>query len=404
MTHTLPSRPLPSGVHLQGLSPEAFLEACSLELASKQGTTGIMIERQKRLIREIYGIGEKNLHIYLPVSQGLDSPLCPLDHVLYEVIRTGNLIEISGEAGTGKTRLLLRVIATVLLTTEYEIAFIVTVIDDVLGMLIEFINQLTRTPLSSSELTQLLQRLHFLREVTPSSLTELFNPRSEVWQLCLTRPNLKLLCLDSVGFLRILYANTSATTNVGATLGQYLRRMASIRELAILVTNQVADYIPTATTASSANQRAEMRQFPGQGIPGALPHLPSNTLEDSNTLYIYSFGLPASFENNGSNLWLSDPDASYPLLMEHVEGPIGIYPRVSFIPYRAQRTYYRDVVMSSGKLVTPSLGLNWADNLDTRIMLALGTHRLFHVLWSPHLSAASGILQITSQDMDGQKT
>lgn len=405
MTHSLPTRPLPAEVHLQGLSPEAFLEAHPLDLAAKRGMTGIMIERQQALVREVYGIERKNLHIYHPTTQASDVPLSPLDHVLHEVIRTGNIVEISGEAGTGKTRLLLRVIATILLTTEYEIAFVATVIDDVLGILIDTINQLTRTSLSSSELTQLLQRLHFLREVTPTSLVELFSPKSEVWQLCLTRPNLKLLCIDSVGFLRILYANTRATTNVGATLGQYLKRMATIRQLAILVTNQVADYIPAAMLVSSANQRAATGQFPGQGIPGALPHLPSNTLDDADTLYIYSFNLPTSFDDGCTNLWLSDPDITYPLLLEHIEGPIGVYPQVSFIPYRAQRTYFRDVVMSNGKLVTPSLGLSWADALDTRIMLAVGPRRLFHVLWSPHLPASSGVLQMTLQDnMDEQKT
>lgn len=100
-----------------------------------------------------------------------------LDLVLTNIIRERHITEIAGQSGTGKTRLLLYVISVVLLTTEHSIALIITSIEDVLSILVNFITAFA--PLLTDvqvNATTLLKRLYFLRELSPTGLYGSLNP------------------------------------------------------------------------------------------------------------------------------------------------------------------------------------------------------------------------------------
>lgn len=386
---------------LRGFTVMDFLGTNSFDLAIKQNRSVREIEEVKSKICAACDImGDSTLSyptLFVPNFKHLKT-MSALDLVLTSVIREKHITEIAGQSGTGKTRLLLYVISVVLLTTEHSIALIITSIEDVLSILVNFITAFA--PLLTDvqvNATVLLKRLYFLRELSPTGLLRLFEPSGQVWNLCKQCPTLKLICVDSIGFLRILYtkpnSNDSQFNNPGYDIGQALLSIARLKNLAVLLTNHVGDYIATPQLASSAQQHSKKHQFPGQSVPNTLPRLPVNSLS-TDQLHVYA-PVPPSSDDEDSNQILIQGDVSdskSTLISESMMVPSTslLFPQTVLISYNSDRTFSRDVVMSSNKLVTPSLGISWGSHISTRIVLAL-TQRdtILHLLWSEFLPACS---------------
>lgn len=399
---------------LGGLTIANFLNSDSYELAVKQNKSVREIEEIKSKICDACGIVRlfasagsglrPESSLFIPNFKHLKT-MSPFDLVLANVIREQHITEIAGESGTGKTRILLYVISVVLLTTEHYIALIVTSVEDVLSTLVDLLTYLspflTDTQVNT---TMVLKRLYFLRELSPTGLVKLFESSGQVWELCRQCPALKLICVDSIGFLRILYtkpnSSESQLNNPGYEMGQALLNIACLKNLAVLLTNHVGDYIATPQLASSAQQHSRRHQFPGQSIPNALPRLPTNTLP-TDQLYVYTPVVPGVSdygEDRVSNQLLihGDPnDSQSTLISESMVVPFTslLFPETVQISYKSDRTFSRDVVMSSNRLVTPSLGISWGSHVSTRIVLALTQKEtILHLLWSEFLSACSLVI------------
>lgn len=400
---------------LGGLTIIKFLESNSFDLAIRQNKSVNEIEAVKSKICDACGITRDHSLSSTIMPTVMGSPLFipsfkhmkvmpPLDLVLTNVIVTQHITEIAGESGTGKTRIILYIISVILLTTEHSIALIVTSVEDVLNLLVEFLTHLSPLLTNHAQVnaTVLLKRLYFLREPSPSGLLRLFEPTGQVWELCRQCPTLKLICVDSIGYLRILYnrpgsSNNSQSTNPGYDIGQALLSIARLKNIAVILTNHVGDYIPTSQLASSAQQHSKRSQFPGQSIPGLLPRLPVNSLSSDNQLHVYTYAY--ANDSSGSNEDVSQiliqgdvDDSRTGLLSESMVAPSTslLFPQAAYIMYKSDRTFSRDVVMSSNKLVTPSLGISWGSHISTRIVLALTQKEtILHLLWSEFLPACS---------------
>lgn len=395
---------------LGGLTILKFLQTNSFDLAIQQNKSVNDIEATKSKIYAACGI-VKNPDV---VCSSLFNPnfkcmkvMTPLDLVLTNVIATGHITEIVGESGTGKTRVLIYIMSVVLLTTDYSIALIVTSVEDVLNVMVEFLTSLAPFLTHSAQVntTALLKKLYFLREPSPTGLLKLFEPTGQLWELCRQCPTLKLICVDSIGFLRILYNRPNSSDNQqsnspGYTVGQALFSIARLKNLAVVLTNHVGDYLPTSQLASSAQHHSKMCQFPGQSIPGSLPRLPINSLSSNDHLHIYTnirFNYGNDIDEHAGPVLIHGDmnDSRTAILSESMMVPSTSlsYPQAMYIEYNSDRMFYRDVVMSSNKLVTPSLGISWASHVSTRIALALTQKEtILHLLWSEFLPACSLIM------------
>ncbi|EFO61031.1 Hypothetical protein GLP15_3072 [Giardia lamblia P15] len=395
---------------LGGLTIANFLDSDSYELAIKQNKSVREIEEIKSRICDACGIVRSftstgsglqlESSLFIPNFKHLKTML-PLDLVLTSVIQEQHITEIAGESGTGKTRILLYIISIVLLTTDHYIALIVTSVEDVLGILVDLLTSLSPLLIDTQvNVTMVLKRLYFLREPSPTGLLKLFESSGQVWELCRQCPALKLICIDSIGFLRILYtkpnSNESQLNNPGYEIGQALVNIACLKNLAVLLTNHVGDYIASPQLASSAQQHSRRHQFPGQSIPNALPRLPTNVLP-TDQLYVYTPVTPSidECEDRTSTQLLiqgDSNDSQSTLVLESMMVPSTslLFPEAVQTSYKSDRTFSRDVVMSSNRLVTPSLGISWGSHISTRIILALTQKEtILHLLWSEFLPACS---------------
>lgn len=337
-----------------------------------------------------------------------------LDASLNGGIPMGYITEISGEAGAGKTQLLLSLLLAVQLSPPYGT-----------GRNALYIS--TEAPLQTRRLTQMLARNPIFADMSADERPSLDNilstttPDLESQDHILTyqvpvevsRRNIGLLVLDSVAANYRAEFDRKADTvgsakaaaadqgsNMGARsaelvrMGMHLRELARTHNLAVVVSNQVADRFglgrsqqqppPTAyksrgtpsvaASAATAKVRREERRETSLSSPLAsrsknpdqqplLPHVePTSSMADA---------LPLSSLSNESQEEDRPPEKPPPPpLFDEVAG-LPIPPALTFDHQARWFTGWGDDPRPSPihPLKTPSLGLVWATQVACRIAL-----------------------------------
>lgn len=360
--------------------------------------------------------GDNALRHHLSTLESQWSTISTLDPVLDASLNggipTGYITEISGEAGAGKTQLLLSLLLAVQLPPPYGT-----------GRNALYIS--TEAPLQTQRLTQVLAKSPVLASMTPEDRPSLDNilstttPDLESQDHILTyqvpvevtRRNIGIVVLDSVAAnYRAEFDRKAADTvgggsakaaaadqgsNMGARsaelvrLGMHLRELARTHNLAVVVSNQVADRFglgrsqqqqPTAYKSRSTPTPAAKRH---EGPPEAslssplasraknhdqqppLPHVePTSSMADA---------LPRSSLSNGPEEEEQDRPPEKPPpppLFDEIAGP-PIPSALNFDHQARWFTGWGDDPYPSPihPLKTPSLGLVWATQIACRIAL-----------------------------------
>ncbi|KAJ4422862.1 DNA repair protein rhp57 [Gnomoniopsis sp. IMI 355080] len=332
-----------------------------------------------------------------------------LDASLSGGVPTGTITEIAGEAGAGKTQLLLSLLLAVQLPPPHGT-----------GRRALYIS--TEAPLSTRRLTQMLTHNPILSSLPKDQRPMLDNifstttPDLESQEHILTyqvpvqveRSNIGLIILDSVAanyraeFDRADGKNRGQGSNMGARsaelvrLGMLLRDLALKHNLAVVVSNQVADRFglgspvlsrtqpttaPTTKTpyAAAAGGRSKANEYHGQESPLAsrsknpnpppLPPIePSSSMADALPRSSLSIGHEEADEESPPRI--APPPPPPPPPAEEVVGP----PAPPALTFDHQQRWFTgwgdDPQPASGYgMKTPSLGLVWATQISCRIAL-----------------------------------
>lgn len=342
-----------------------------------------------------------------------------LDASLGGGIPTGTITEIAGEAGAGKTQFLLSLLLAVQLPPPHGT-----------GRRALYIS--TEAPLSTRRLTQMLTNHPLLSSLPKDQRPSLDNivstttPDLESQEHILTyqvpvqveRSNIGLIILDSVAanyraeFDRVDGKNRGQGSNMGARsaelvrLGMLLRDLALKHNLAVVVSNQVADRFglgspvlsrtqPTAptsktpyttsTTSAAANaptagqkanqigQESPLAARSKNLNPPPLPPIePSSSMADALPRSSLSLGHEDADEEEeqAPPRTAPPPPPPPPYTVDEVAGP----PAPPALTFDHQQRWFTgwgdDPRPASGYgMKTPSLGLVWATQIACRIAL-----------------------------------
>lgn len=334
-----------------------------------------------------------------------------LDGSLGGGIPTGTITEIAGEAGAGKTQFLLSLLLAVQLPPPHGT-----------GRRALYIS--TEAPLSTRRLTQMLTNHPLLSSLPKDQRPSLDNiistttPDLESQEHILTyqvpvqveRSNIGLIILDSVAanyraeFDRADGKNRGQGSNMGARsaelvrLGMLLRDLALKHNLAVVVSNQVADRFglgspvlsrtqPTAPTSKTPytatagvgqnpkNQTVQESPLAARSKnlnPPPLPPIePSSSMADALPRSSLSLGHEeADEEEEQAPPRTAPPPPPPPPPIDEVAGP----PAPPALTFDHQQRWFTgwgdDPRPASGYgMKTPSLGLVWATQIACRIAL-----------------------------------
>lgn len=327
-----------------------------------------------------------------------------LDASLGGGIPTGTITEIAGEAGAGKTQFLLSLLLAVQLPTPHGT-----------GRRALYIS--TEAPLSTRRLTQMLTNHPLLSSLPKDQRPSLDNivstttPDLESQEHILTyqvpvqveRSNIGLIILDSVAanyraeFDRADGKGRGQGSNMGARsaelvrLGMLLRDLALKYNLAVVVSNQVADRFglgspvlsrtqPTAPTtktpytasgighkANQSGQESPLAARSKNPNPPPLPPIePSSSMADALPHSSLSLGHEEEEEEAPPRTAPPPP----PPTIDGISGP----PAPPALTFDHQQRWFTgwgdDPRPASGYgMKTPSLGLVWATQIACRIAL-----------------------------------
>ncbi|KAI9699393.1 MAG: hypothetical protein M1836_003004 [Candelina mexicana] len=296
-----------------------------------------------------------------------------LDAALGGGIPTGYITEITGESGAGKTQLLLTLLLSAQLPTPD-------------GQSRPTLYISTEAPLSTPRLSQLLSSHPILSTLPPTTPTPslsriltLQTPDLESqdhilrYQLpvALTRHKIGLVILDSVAAnYRAEFerpdarsgASMGKRSNELAKLGQLLRDLARIHNVAIVVANQVADRFTPATPTMT-------RGPPRPAASGMVSGPPSSPLVSRSNIPLPINGpiissspsLPAAPSSSAPTFPASQtPSSTFdPLTLDHQQR--------WFTGWGSSPLSHSQI--SPENLKTPALGLVWANQIACRIAL-----------------------------------
>lgn len=316
-----------------------------------------------------------------------------LDAALHGGVPTGCVTEIAGEAGAGKTQLLLSLLLAVQLPPPHGTSRRALYIS-------------TEAPLSTRRLTQMLAHNPLLSSLPGDSprpsldnVISTTTPDLESQEHILSyqvpvevaRRNVGLIVLDSVAAnyrAEFERGGTSAGgaggrgSNMGARgaelvrLGMLLRDLARSHDLAVVVSNQVADRFASAGTPLTVRRRhiPESPLAARSKNPADLPPLPqaepSSSMADALPRSSLSCELEA-VDQHPVDEELSRP-APPPPPVPYEEPTVGL-PALSLDHQQRWFTGWGDdphpSSRSTSMLKTPSLGLVWATQVSCRIAL-----------------------------------
>ncbi|KAI9777482.1 MAG: hypothetical protein M1835_005234 [Candelina submexicana] len=299
-----------------------------------------------------------------------------LDAALGGGIPTGYITEITGESGAGKTQFLLTLLLSAQLPTPD-------------GQSRPTLYISTEAPLSTPRLSQFLSSHPILNTLPPtipppslSRILTLQTPDLESqdhilrYQLpvALTRHKIRLVILDSVAAnYRAEFerpdarsgASMGKRSNELAKLGQLLRDLARIHNVAIVVANQVADRFTPATPTMTRGPPRPPASGMISGPPSSplvsrsnIPPLPIN-----GAILSSSPSLPAAPSSSAPTFPASQTPSSSstfdPLTLDHQQR--------WFTGWGSSPLSHSH--FSPENLKTPALGLVWANQIACRIAL-----------------------------------
>lgn len=308
-----------------------------------------------------------------------------LDHALAGGIPAGYVTEVTGESGAGKTQFLLSLLLAVQLPPPHG-----------LGRPALYIS--TEAPLSTRRLAQMLsanplfQRLPLSERPSLDNIMSTVTPDLESQDHILNfqvpveveRRGIGLLVLDSVtANYRAEFERSASSSggkhgsNMGARttelvkLGMHLRDLAQRHNLAVVVSNQVADrfgggYANSRTPASSLHHPNPGGGFrPTQESPLATrsrPPPPNTTVHADLLEPPSSIPLPSS----------SSRPPQPPPPSTHPPYPPPDYHHPALLLDHQQRwfTGWGDDLLAQQSLKTPALGLVWTTQVAARIALS----------------------------------
>lgn len=323
-----------------------------------------------------------------------------LDAALRGGIPTGYITEIAGEAGAGKTQLLLSLLLAVQLPPPHGT-----------GRRALYIS--TEAPLSTRRLTQMLTHNPLLSSLPADQRPSLDNiistttPDLESQEHILTyqvpveveRRDIGLIVLDSVAanyraeFDRAATSRTTQSSNMGARsaelvrLGMLLRGLAMRHNLAVVVSNQVADrfFDGSAELARSQQPTTAAKNRTAATTPAVQRTRAAHSIDDSPLAARSKNPLPPmppieptssmvdALPRSSLSYTHDDeddeppPPSRPPPPPDEVTGPPGP-PALNFDHQQRWFTGWGDDP-AQGSLKTPSLGLVWATQIACRIAL-----------------------------------
>ncbi|KAL2129340.1 hypothetical protein VTI74DRAFT_7922 [Chaetomium olivicolor] len=369
---------------------------------------------EKRDEQQAFARALRNTAASLSAQWQTISTLDPeLDRALAGGIPAGYITEITGESGAGKTQFLLTLLLSVQLPPPHG-----------LGRPALYIS--TEAPLSTRRLAQMLSANPLFQRLPPSERPSLDNiistatPDLESQDHILTfqvpveieRRGIGLLVLDSVAANYRAEFERSASagqgSNMGARsaelvkLGMHLRDLAQRHNLAVVVSNQVADRFTGSGGSSSgfANFKTPASSLPYQRHThtpgfrstqesplatrsrGPLPNLPSDppssipsrTVEEQPPPSPPLPPPPPAYQPPPDNLPTHDQhQPTHPvLLLDHQQRWFtgwGDSPFAFRFSSSSSSSSSSSYYSSPQPLKTPSLGLVWSTQISTRIAL-----------------------------------
>ncbi|KAK3320820.1 DNA repair protein RAD57 [Cercophora scortea] len=337
----------------------------------------------------------RHTHASLAAHWHTISTLDPaLDRALGGGIPAGHVTEITGESGAGKTQFLLTLLLAVQLPPPYG-----------LGRPALYIS--TEAPLSTRRLSQMLAANPLFKSVDPADRPSLDNimstttPDLESQDHILSfqapvqigRRNVGLLVLDSVAAnYRAEFERTAAgphqqhSSNMGARsaelvrLGMQLRDLARKHNLAVVVSNQVADRFGGSKTPASSfrrfdspslTQNQHQHQAGTQESPLAArskgkPPTATPTAEPSSSMAHLLPRSSAADQRPSSSMKPPPP----PFPAGECGGAPPAPPALLLDHQQRWFTGWGDDLSSADyALKTPSLGLVWSTQISARIAL-----------------------------------
>ncbi|KAK3683845.1 DNA repair protein RAD57 [Podospora appendiculata] len=312
-----------------------------------------------------------------------------LDRALAGGIPAGHVTEITGESGAGKTQFLLTLLLAVQLPPPYG-----------LGRPALYIS--TEAPLSTRRLSQMLAANPLFKSVDPADRPSLDNIMSTTTPdlesqdhilsfqapVQIERRNVGLLVLDSVAAnYRAEFERTAAGpqqqhgSNMGARSaelvrsGMQLRDLARKYNLAVVVSNQVADRFGGSKTPASSFRRHDspgltqhQHQAGTQESPLAARSkgkpLPATPTAEPSSSMAHSFPRSSATEQRSSSMIPPPP----PFPGESGDGTPA--PPALLLDHQQRWfTGWGDDPCADYALKTPSLGLVWSTQISARIAL-----------------------------------
>lgn len=377
---------------------------CNAVLASLHSDLGVAADHE----RPSSAAGDNALRHHFSTLEAQWSTISTLDPVLDAALNggipTGYITEVSGEAGAGKTQLLLSLLLAVQLPPPYGT-----------GRNALYIS--TEAPLQTRRLTQMLAKNPIFADIAPERRPSLDNimstttPDLESQDHILTyqvpvevsRRNIGLVVLDSVAAnYRAEFDRKSDTvggraaadqgSNMGARstelvrLGMHLRELARKHNVAVVVSNQVADRFGlgrlqqqltvyknkhVATPAAKAMRKETSLSSPlasrakNSDQQPPLPQVePTSSMGDLLPRSSLSSGVEEEDEDRPPERPPPPP------LFDDIAGP-PVPPALNFDHQARWFTGWGDDPHPSPihPLKTPSLGLVWATQIACRIAL-----------------------------------
>jgi DNA repair protein RAD57 len=352
-----------------------------------------------------------------------------LDRALGGGIPAGYVTEVTGESGAGKTQFLLALLLSVQLPPPHG-----------LGRPALYIS--TEAPLSTRRLTQMLSANPLYQRLPPSKRPSLDNvistvtPDLESQDHILTfqvpveveRRGIGLIVLDSVAAnYRAEYERSTSSSggrhgfNMGARtaeltkLGMHLRELAQKHNLAVVVSNQIADRFGGNSSGigftHSATPASSLRHHPYQSGPRQTqesplaarsrppPHITNKPAAPDP---------PSSLPHPPNSLPQPQPPLPQPRRPPHPQNPPNPHPALTLDHQQNWFTGWGANPHSSQPLKTPALGLVWTSQISARIALfrrpvyysdyntrqpgeagASGWERWMEVVFAGHVSSSS---------------
>lgn len=298
-----------------------------------------------------------------------------IDSALSGGIPTSQITEVTGESGAGKTQLLLTLLLAVQLPPSHG------------GLSRNALYISTEAALSTRRLSQILTSNPYLSSLAPEirpsldGIISTCTPDLESQEHILTfqvpveiaRRNIGLVVVDSIAANYRAEFDHRSGSNMGARtadlvkLGMHLRDLAQKHDLAVVVSNQVADRFG----ASSSSSGQQGSKTPASSLRGPLPsprHHHQQSYQDSPLL---SRSRPIQQPLASSQD--AEPRSSLPFYIPPPEFTESDDPHHPALALDHQQRWFTgwgdDPYARDHPLKTPSLGLVWSAQISGRMAL-----------------------------------